>query len=165
MHDDVRLAALRAAAKLALGLSFVGCSGAESITAESAEDDAASGASEDLKKKRAKDAGPAACKDAGADAAAPSCKELLAATFADAAWEPFRTYRTEKAPLPPSPARAASCCRDGADGWGQPEAVGEHRWACCNLLGDGESQGDGVPAYCTPWGPPVPPAMRARGVA
>lgn len=171
MHDDVRLAALRAASKLALGVTFVGCGApapAES-SAAALESDGYPATEDDEVRRARHDAGAARCKDAGADApvaTAASCTEVLASAFAGPAWEPLRTYRSEKAPVPAVAARAKECClpTPGDQAFLQPEAVGEHRWECCNLIGGGISTGEGTPAYCTPWGPPVPPAMRtARG--
>jgi hypothetical protein len=169
MHDDVRLAALRAASKLALGVTFVGCSAPAPAdpSAAALESDGYPAATEDDELRRARhDAGAARCRDAGREAApatpAASCKEVVACAFAGAAWDPLRTYRSEKAPVPAVAARVKECCLPpaGEQSFLQPEAVGEHRWECCNLIGGGISTGEGTPAYCTPWGPPVPPVMR-----
>lgn len=169
MNDDVRIAALRAASKLALGVTFVGCAApsieAEPATTAAAEDGEPATAADDLRGAKKKkpvakaDAGPTACKDAGAEPV--SCKALLTATFADPAWADFHTYRSEPAPVPAHVPAVESCCQEELTA-AERTFDGSHRWECCNLLGGGTSTGPNTPMFCTPWGPPVPPAMRGR---
>ncbi len=166
MHDDVRIAALRAASKLALGVTFLGCSSTGDIEAEQPDDQTADDAY-DLKgakkqKPKADASAPAPCNDAGADAAAPSCSTLLASTFAAPAWADFHDYRWEKKPVPAYSAQVKTCCEQGLGVGDNANWDFSHRWECCNLLGGGTSTGEGAPIACTPWGPPVPPSMARR---
>ena len=103
------------------------------------------------------DAGATACKDAGQ---APSCGALLTSTFADPAWADFHTYRSEPAPLPAHAPAVATCCLEELTA-AERTSEASHRWECCNVLGGGDSTAPTTPMFCTPWGPPVPPAMRA----
>ena len=70
------------------------------------------------------------------------CREHVTEVFADGA-EPTDT--TE------------ACCQAIAEHYDEQDLVGieewEERWACCELLGWGGTMA------CSPWGPPVPPAM------
>ena len=151
MDRHVHLAALRAAAKLTMGISFVaGCSSTDAPAIGSDDTNLT-----DHAPTPASDAS-APC-DGSTDAGAPSCESLLASAFPSPAWDDFRTYRTEAAPLPTATPEVRACCE-------KITSESEQRWECCNLLGGGDSLGSGLLA-CTPWGPPVPPAMRLLEVA
>jgi hypothetical protein len=176
MNEDIRIAALRAASKLALGVTFVaGCSGGGHERAAAADGEALasndesvstthSGSTKDGLGTSASNADADGGVDASTDAARPSCDALLTSTFADPAWNDLHEYRWEPAPVPATTADVEACCvaAFGPSGSDSPEAF---RWECCNLLGNGTSTGPGAPLGCTPWGPPVPPAMRHLGVA
>jgi hypothetical protein len=173
MNDNVRFAALRAASKLALGVTFVGCGGAtdadlddptygESAVSDTEGTDSydVKGASKSKKKPKVGTSKPTACQDAGA---APSCEALLASTFADPAWNDFRDYRwQESGNVPVVAARVKDCCRADLE---STDSLAKFRWECCNLLGNGNSTGPGTPMACTPWGPPVPPSMARKARA
>lgn len=167
MKDDVRIAALRAASKLALGVTFLGGIGC-AATADDGDTSPEADTADELKgsKKHVKaDAGAkdAACHEDAAPAA--SCKEVLASTFADPAWNDFRTYRwktDDGKKLPATTADVKSCCLEALEPGDGGTTDWSHRWECCNLLGNGTSTGEGAPMACTPWGPPVPPSMTRR---
>jgi hypothetical protein len=163
MSPEVHRAALRAAAKLALSAAFIGCGAAETgelAEAQAGPDDSASSdetASDELRAKKKK-AKKSACVQTYCRAEHPTrseeqcCKaEVAAASFPT-------TPASTPGPDTRVDALTRGCCAvlaqaaDKAGTWDWPE-----RGECCAALG---WQGS---ATCTPWGPPVPPAM--RGVA
>jgi hypothetical protein len=157
MRSEVFSAALRATAKVAFSVAFIGgCS--------TAGDDAKSTESE------INAANP--CHDAGSPDAKPSCDEALGAL--DARYAKYDSELTahfddagtmEEAPSPPTAtADETACCRAALvkDGYMSP-----HRDSCCRgpfrwgqaVEGDDSRK---ITSACTPWGPPVPPAMNRR---
>jgi hypothetical protein len=153
MNQDIHRAALRAAAKLALGVTFVtGCS-----------------SSDDSSRSETSDLNAAAADSGASDAAAVSCKPIFDSIVTCHSWDGLRDYpRTRPTSVPVSGQAlkdVSDCCRAALQHFGN---LPEPRWECCNVLlfnGDDEPGGAGLPMGCTPWGPPVPPAMRARAVA
>lgn len=168
MREDVFAAALRATARVAFSVALVsGCSSAdESAPAESNEE-----AIKQAKLPRPSKT-PTSCTDAGA-APAPSCGDQLDALTAakDKWWADLNAYyadggtTTEGEPTRPDiSADTKQCCQDelNASGFRSP-----HRDACCQLAWTWEEAyelGGGISAACTPWGPPVPPAMPREAV-
>lgn len=158
MDAIVRRRALLAAAKVALSLTVLGCSSsAEDPTAS--EDDTAAEALH-----RHKDAGchhhQAACDttvtaDAGVSAdGLACCRTLVTSEMADAGFGMSQLPASAKK----DPDITACCKAISASGWGSGGAAMsayETARACCELTGDWSN-----PA-CTPWGPPMPPAMKA----
>jgi hypothetical protein len=151
MQRDVHLAALKAATKVAFSMTLVGCAAAPPGVAV---DEAASTA-------RAPSGGCASEPDtdaaAGTDAgaasdAAPSnesCDAIVAAAFPTPS-----DYPGTKQPV--SDEVAACCDQLLSTDQGIGGHAGEHRWDCCANTAHPENVG----MACTPWGPPVPPAMR-----
>lgn len=159
MNRDVHLAALRAAARVAFSVAFVsGCSAAGNVADddETGDDYESSESAVNAKPKpRTKSVGKKPCpsKDAGK----PSCESVLASTFGDAGgWG-------SDVPLS---ADAKACCAEVIQKSMQDPTAGQsvHHWSCCSASNWGQGLGidGGVGWACTPWGPPVPPAMTAK---
>lgn len=173
MNRDVFSAALRATAKVAFSMAVVGCSASESAETASTESDIEKGCPDE----KNADAGPSGSNvGTGSKAdSGPSCDALLAAFSAE-----HEKYESEvgahfadggTAGDAPTPATIStetkSCCYDevSKQGFRSP-----HREACCyggalSWLEALESGNTNIQAACTPWGPPVPPAMKRRVVA
>jgi hypothetical protein len=161
MRSDVHSAALRAAAKVAFSVAFIGgcaaqtAEGEDPATADGAG--AATSAEADLSaKKPKKNSGKATaapgCHHADASAPKLSCDQVVAAAFPTEGDYPGVKQSVA--------AEVQTCCvellgdRDGG--------LATHRWDCCaNLPADADQQ---VHIACTPWGPPVPPAMKRRAL-
>jgi hypothetical protein len=148
MRSDVHSKALRAAAKVAFSVVFLG--GCSSAGAQDANDPTdTEGTSEaDLK---------SGCAGARAtkDAAPPklSCEQVVASAFPTEG-----NYPGKKKSIS---AEAQTCCVELLEK--SQGALAAHRWDCCaNLPADA---GQEVGIACTPWGPPVPPRMRRRSLA
>lgn len=153
MRQDVHLAALAAASRVAFSVALLGaCGGAASELAEPERAGAGAGGAgygasdAELSGGRAGRAprvgeGAAAPCHEDAGAAKPACDAVLAAAFGDAGWFD---------PGLPVSAEVKTCCvESGATtDYDHPQ-----HWTCCGAL-------DWPGAACTPWGPPVPPAMR-----
>ncbi len=156
MSPEVHRAALRAAAKLALSAAFVGCgspdtsSGNDGPSASDYPSSTESNSDAVRAKKKKKDAGAAS--ECGAQAMTEaSCRaEVAKATFPKTA-SPDGLGKPDKR----VDATTRECCdliakaidKGADDKW-------KERDACCSAIGWRGS------ATCTPWGPPVPPAMR-----
>ena len=135
MRKDVHLAALRAASKVALSMAFVaGCSPAE-------PDDAATagGAESEVKKS------PQSC-----DGKAFTCDDIINAAFPEVGNYPGKKIKVST--------NVTSCCEHQLVEKG---AGTEHRWDCCGVV---TSTDQNINIACTPWGPPVPPAMKPRAL-
>lgn len=167
MREDVFSAALKATARVAFSVALAsGCSSAEeSASTGSNESEVKTGA------RRGEPAKPAepCTKDAGAEDAAvtPTCGEQLDAL--DAAREEWMAKLTDhfndggttkdgpKSPVVSADAKQCCVAELTADGF---EAA--HQQVCCRLAISWEESleiGGAVAMACTPWGPPVPPAM------
>lgn len=163
MHRDVFSAALRATAKVAFSMAIVtGCTASESPETGSSDSDIKRGCSDDAKKPDAAPAEPD-CASTLATYEAGRNKWLadLDAYYQDAGAD------TDHAPKAPAvSAEAKACCHEevSKEGWGAP-----HRASCCQgALSWQEALDNGdqaVEMACTPWGPPVPPAMKRLRVA
>jgi hypothetical protein len=145
MRSDVHSMALRAAAKVAFSVVFLG--GCGEAATEEASDPLASGTSEaDLK---------SGCHAPAKDAAAPklSCEQVVASAFPIEGNYPGakKTVAVE----------VQQCCVELLDK--SHGALAAHRWDCCANLPVDAGQEIGI--ACTPWGPPVPPRMRRRSLA
>lgn len=174
MRADVHLAALKAAAKVAFSMVVLnGCSGGLLSQARESGDDADEGAADYDRaapgsastKAPTRSLGKKACpkEDAAAPAKA-SCEQTLAAAFptpGDYQWKP----------VPQSKDVVACCDADLA----AHEAMSKYRWDCCVAYDAAEVRpeadefallqktlGAEHGMACTPWGPPVPPAMNRR---
>lgn len=135
MNHEARIAALRAAAKVAFGVAFLtGCS------TENADDGTNDPAQE------------AEVKSAGTKTKKFSCIDLVNAAFPEEGGYPGKAVKTT--------AEVRQCCSDILVESGGMSA---HRWDCCANHEAKDDQKIGT--ACTPWGPPCPPAMRTRGVA
>jgi hypothetical protein len=149
MRSDIHSAALRAATKVAFSVAFLGgCSSANGPD----------GSDEGLVETGESELGAPCHKDPkpAKDASAPkplTCEQVVAAAF------PVEgEYPGTKQPVS---AAAQTCCVELLEK--SQGMLAEHRWDCCaNLPADA---GQSVGIACTPWGPPVPPAMRPRVLA
>ncbi len=158
MRSDVHAAALRAAAKLAFSVAFLGGCSAETIDSESTEQGEDAIRSARGETNPSADA-PAPSKKACGDK--PSCEATLTAAFADPAWAEYVPWMGQKLPTEVSD-EAKACCKAELSHPRPWDA--RFRWQCCGVLQNGDDVGD-IPAIgmaCTPWGPPVPPRMRSR---
>lgn len=166
MLSDVHTAALRAAAKVAFSVAFLGGCSAANPAAETDEDPIPGagepGTSEaDLTgkpKHKPKVVVPAstACHGNDASAPKPSCEAVVNAAFPTEGHYPGTKQAVSK--------EVQTCCVEllTADSSGESDAgAGVHRWDCCANLPPGGGGNITVMA-CTPWGPPVPPAMKRR---
>ncbi len=154
MRREVHRKALRAASNVAFSVALIGC-GAASEDAKSTNGDtpddgtAATAAESEL---RAKPKHGASCHDGGAADAKPAdCKTVVDAAFPTAGDYPGTKQDVSS--------EVQACCLEMLTTSGA--TIGVHRWDCCANVPSGSN----VMAACTPWGPPVPPAMkrRARG--
>lgn len=148
MRSPTRLAALRAAARLALPFTLAGCGA--TVTAERPRADVPSPEVSEVAADVAPEAPTARCEEADPrrePAAEAACCERLVddALRADAGV---------------SSPRAMACCAALAAWYDLPAqrnagwTASEARYVCCSAL---RWQGS---LTCTPWGPPVPPADR-----
>lgn len=137
MKYEAHIAALRAASKVAFSVAVLaGC--AEQSAADPASDDP----SQESEVK-----GASAC-DGGKKF---TCDDLVNAAFPTPGNYPGKKVTVSK--------EVASCCDELLESKG---AMTPHRWDCCaNTTATDEKIG----MACTPWGPPVPPAMKRRRVA
>jgi hypothetical protein len=160
MNKDIHLAALRAAGKVAFSMAFLaGCGSSNQSEAQSTDDLALKGkqpkdaaATNEASTAVTNDAGPASCGNAKF-----TCEDLVKAAFPTPGDYPGTKVTVS--------AQVASCCHDllTENRWDF-----ENRWDCCANHGDDALNNDlttPIGTACTPWGPPVPPAMkrRARG--
>ncbi len=145
MRSDVHSKALRAAAKVAFSVVFLG-----GCTAASQDENDALG-TEGYASDEAELKGCHKAKDAGAPKL--SCEQVVASAFPTEG-----DYPGAKKPVSAS---VQTCCAELlTKSQGSLEA---HRWDCCaNLPADAGQQ---LGMACTPWGPPVPPRMLRRSVA
>jgi hypothetical protein len=159
MNDSTRSRALRAAAKLATAVALTGCGGLQS--AESTQTD--SGAISADSSPRASSTSTPACSlttnaDGGLLASeVQCCLDLTSAqspTDGDAS-----AWRAD-----PS---LSGCCHGLAQSFGliaiEYEDAGGRAWSdeACQSC----AETIGTPSACTPWGPPVPPAMPSEMVS
>jgi hypothetical protein len=163
MRSDVHSAALRAAAKVAFSVAFLGGCGGATSPGLADEDLTANGkgtgyGGESGKTAPASDASTASPPGPGYDKDASTTPPLTCEQAINAAFPVEGNY--------PGTPQAVSvhvqeCC---ADTLAASRGVMEnHRWDCCaNLPADA---GNEVAIACTPWGPPVPPSMKRRSNA
>lgn len=159
MDAETRKLALRQAAKMVLGVAFVGCGGA--IAAEAAPDGASDA------KTGGYDAAVAVPKDAGLacnltpEGDAGISESSVACCFAlTESATPDAGFAFDPAPWASNPSLSGCCTALYEKGHHSLVSFAygkEPHWrydtcgACAKLVGD--------PSACTPWGPPVPPAM------
>ncbi len=163
MRSDVHFAALRAAAKVAFSVAFIGGCAAEATEAGGATNPdgtpASTSAEADLSAKKTQKKKPAAASDVPADchhadASVPklSCDQLISAAFPTEGGYPGTKQDVS--------AEVQTCCADALE---KNHGATAHRWDCCaNLPPDDGDGGSTIGIACTPWGPPVPPSMKRR---
>jgi len=131
---------------LAFGVGMLGgCATATEPTVESTES-SVNGAGESAA------ASEAPC-DKDQDAAPPAleCKAVIEKGFED--------HRTFSLSAETAPADLKQCCSDALLGNLEgPHPTFMQLYECCQVVDWSIFEGD-VPTACTPWGPPVPPAM------
>lgn len=175
MRSDVHSTALRAAAKVAFSVAFLGGCSPNALRSDLADHDLANGASGDGVEPGTSESEIGSAKAApGADKKKPAKKpaQLSAAPcekHKDAgATQPLGCEQAVNAAFPvegdyPGQKQSVSvqvqtCCAEllaAEESWKAP-----HRWDCCaNLPADA---GQNLTIACTPWGPPVPPSMKGR---
>ncbi len=148
MRPETRRAALRATARLALTVSVTGCQSAAVSGTAAPPADLGTPARADV------DTAPAACATGGGDPGAVACctRQL------DRALGDGGAAVTAGADLACCGFLAAQNDLVIADGGGFSQNI-PHRTACCQALGWRGT------ITCTPWGPPVPPAMPGEAAA
>ncbi len=171
MNASTRNRALRAAARLAVGVTFGACGGAE-ITAivpldsgldarkfdGSSERDSAINNDIDAATVNTTDAGWCSIAFQDAGTITPEAKQCcLALTVANSPADAGFSFDPSLFKSDPS---VKACCKALYDGSGSSLVMlvyGPDKWpaATCNACADAIEQ----PSACTPWGPPVPPAM------
>jgi hypothetical protein len=163
MRSDVHSAALRAAAKVAFSVAFIGGCAAEAVDADPATTpdgtEPATTAEADLSSKKTKkktgtsSALPSGCHHEDASVPKLSCDQIVAAAFPTEGNYPGTKQNVS--------AEVKTCCAEllGDQDGGLPA----HRWDCCANLPANPGQNIGI--ACTPWGPPVPPSMKRRAIA
>ena len=165
MRSDTHSAALRAAAKVAFSVAFIGGCSAPASPGDLADDttdgtygdgvEPGSSESEVSAKKKPKQPAQlsvAPC-DKHKDAGPPkplTCEQVVNAAFPTEGQYPGTKQNVS--------IEVQNCCAEHllADN----DGLGTHRWDCCaNLPADA---GQNISIACTPWGPPVPPSMKRR---
>lgn len=145
MQSDVHYAALKAAARVAFGVAFLGgCSSAaqdgnDGVTSESAV--------------------KAPCHDASAPDAKKSCDAVIASAFPDAGPEQWVANNPGAASIS---AEAKACCTEKLTAKDAHASSVPYGWSCCSALDSWNNPDPTIAIACTPWGPPVPPAMKQR---
>lgn len=136
--------ALRAASRVAFGVAVLG-----GCTAAATEDETASSESSI----NAKDPCPSKT-----DAAPPkpSCENVLASAFPDGG-DDFMASQNPKAVSE----EVKTCCEEHLTAPGEETWNLEYRWSCCGVLDSWNNPNQAISIACTPWGPPVPPKMKA----
>jgi hypothetical protein len=147
MDKLTHLNALRAAARVAFGVVVLG-----GCSAAATEEDAVSTESEI----NAKDPCPTKT-DASAPKpdAKPSCDAVLAS-----AWPDGGTSFMPDENAPPVSDDVKACCEEHLTSDGETWNL-QYRWSCCNVLDSWNNPNPQISIACTPWGPPVPPRMKA----
>jgi hypothetical protein len=165
MRSDTHSAALRAAAKVAFSVAFIsGCSAEAGGAADKDPTDPTAGYDDtevattesDLsapKKKPASTKSAQLASGCHKDGSAPkplTCDQAINAAFPTEGQYPGTKQSVS--------VQVQTCCAEmlaADDSW-----MSTHRWDCCaNLPADA---GQNLQIACTPWGPPVPPAMKNR---
>jgi hypothetical protein len=163
MRSDVHSAALRAAAKVAFSVAFLGGCTAATSPADVGEGDDLDGVEpgtyeSDLNTKKANSKPKSGTK--GAQVASPCHKDagapkLTCEQVVNAAFPTEGDYPGAKQSVS---VEVQTCCVELLEK--SQGALAEHRWDCCaNLPADA---GQNINIACTPWGPPVPPQMKRR---
>jgi hypothetical protein len=152
MRSDVHARALRAAAKVAFSVAFLGgCSGAQTGANDPLDGENTDGVDEAELKSGCHEVPPTPAKDASAPKL--SCEQVVASAFPTEGDYPGAKQNVSAA--------VQTCCATLLEK--SQGALAAHRWDCCaNLPADAGQQ---VSIACTPWGPPVPPRMRRRSTA
>ncbi len=160
MRSDVHTAALRAAAKVAFSVAFIGgCSAPSPDGAEGNEptkpgaDGVEPGvADSELSAKKHQPTAPTStsCHQGDSGGPKPSCESVVAAAFPTEGNYPG-TKQTVSHDV-------QTCCAELLTK--SQGALANHRWDCCANLAPDAPQS--VSIACTPWGPPVPPSMKRR---
>jgi hypothetical protein len=164
MRSDVHSAALRAAAKVAFSVAFLGgCTTATDVAdgEEGQNTDAVDPVSSESdlgsKKASSKDAksgakGAQVASPCHKDAGAPklTCEQVVNAAFPVESEYPGAKQNVS--------VEVQTCCVELLEK--SQGSLADHRWDCCaNLPADA---GQNINIACTPWGPPVPPQMKRR---
>lgn len=165
MNEEIRAAALRAAAKLTVGMGVVGCGSAALVEVEdTATEESAVASGETASARGAEVYAPRVrpC-DGGARAPQPrTCDVIFAEAFPDGAPSWFESlWPQDGGPSVVHSEEVAACCvailteADGGDpnDWKATERF--RNAGCCSVAVDSPVVG----THCTPWGPPAPPAM------
>lgn len=163
MRNEAHLEALKAAARLTMSAAMsVAVLGGCTAAAEETGDDAEKTESDVSAKKPAKQPkkGPSVSDACHKDAGPPklTCDQILASAFPDGGngW-----FGNEEKKLSPD---ELACCTEEIKAAAKDETGlnrGQHHWACCTATNWGQGIPD-IGLACTPWGPPVPPAMNRK---
>ena len=151
MDKLTHAAALRAATRVAFGIAVLG-----GCTAASEEETVAT--ESEINKAPCPSKADAGAK-ADAAPAKPSCDSVLASAFPDAAdgGDNFMDSRDAGAVSD----EVKACCEEHLTSDAGATWQKQYRWSCCGVLDNWNSPNQSIGMACTPWGPPVPPRMRA----
>lgn len=164
MRNEAHLEALKAAARLTMSAAMsVAVLGGCTAAAEEAGDDAEKTESDVTAKKPAappKKKGASVSDECHKDAGPPklTCDQVLASAFPEGedGWFGNDEKKLTAAEL--------ACCTEQIQASAKDELGlnrGKYHWACCTATNWGQGLGD-IGMACTPWGPPVPPAMKRK---
>jgi hypothetical protein len=152
MRRDVHLEALRIAAKVALSIGLLdGCNAPRTREASATQPEPAPAPTTADTSEPATTPAPTP-EHVEAQPVASDCRAVIAGAFPVAS-----DYPGEKRDVSPG---VQTCC---ALALVQEPQLEQHRWDCCANLADDVEQR--VLIACSPWGPPVPPAMPQRTIA
>lgn len=146
MDKLTHFAALKAAARVAFGVAVLGgCTAAENQE-ETVASESEINAKAPCPSKA--DAGPK-------PDAKPSCENVLASAFPDGG-DDFMASQNPKAVSDDVKACCEQHLTSNDETWNL-----QYRWSCCGVLDSWNNPNQKISIACTPWGPPVPPRMRA----
>jgi hypothetical protein len=161
-RSDTHAAALRAAAKVAFSVAFIGGCGGRSTSPDLPTGSVAGNEANERGTKQdtpppagtstqgAPSPGPTANPPPSQNPPPADCEAVVGAAFPTEGPYPGTLQAVSE--------EVQACCADllvKSEG-----AMPYHRWDCCANLPPNPPEGTGI--ACTPWGPPVPPSMPQR---
>jgi hypothetical protein len=151
MDKATHFAALRAAARVAFGVIVLGGCSAAAEKEDAVANESEINAKDPCPSKA--DSGPAP----DATPTKPSCDTVLASAFPDGG-DDFAASQDPNAKLVSDDVKA--CCEEHLTQDDETWNL-QYRWSCCGVLDSWNNPNQKISIACTPWGPPVPPKMKA----